>query len=270
MTERSETEAEPTRRLRRVRLLVAYDGTGFHGFAENTGVAPWPARCGRHRARPRHRVELTVAGRTDAGVHAWGQVVTFDAPAAGLDLERLQRSVNGLCKPAIVVRAAELAPPDFDARFSALWRRYRYTVLNRTVPDPFLARRRGTSPSRSTCRRCGWPAIPSSASTTSRRSAGGPEPAGAPPPSLVRRVVDARWDAPGRRRCSASRSRPTPSATRWCARSSACWSTWAGAGAGPATSAAAAGPRPPRPGNIAPPTGLCLWEVGYPDGFGQK
>ena len=64
-------------------------------------------------------VELTGAGRTDAGVHAWGQVVSFDAPADGLDLARLQRSVNGLCGPAIAVRAAEVAEPDFDARFSA-------------------------------------------------------------------------------------------------------------------------------------------------------
>src|SRR5207249_1342050 len=84
-------------------------------------------------------IELRVAGRTDAGVHAQGQVVSFHAPDDA-DLARLQRSVNGLCRPAIAVRAAEEAPHDFDARFSALWRRYRYSVLNRPVPDPFLAR----------------------------------------------------------------------------------------------------------------------------------
>ncbi len=125
----------------RVRLLVAYDGTDFHGFAENAGVATVGStlRAAVERVLGAG-VELTVAGRTDAGVHAWGQVVTFDAPADGLDLERLQRSVNGLCKPAIVVRAAEVAPDDFDARFSARWRRYRYSVLNRSVADPFLAR----------------------------------------------------------------------------------------------------------------------------------
>ena len=82
-----------------------------------------------------------MAGRTDAGVHARGQVVTFDAGAAvaDLDLEALVRSVNHQCGPAIAVREAEVVPPEFDARFSARSRRYRYLVLNRPHPDPFLA-----------------------------------------------------------------------------------------------------------------------------------
>jgi tRNA pseudouridine38-40 synthase len=86
-----------------------------------------------------HDVELSMAGRTDAGVHAWGQVVSFDADESRADPERLARLVNGRCVPAIVVREASLAADDFDARFSARGRHYRYTVLNRTVPDPFLA-----------------------------------------------------------------------------------------------------------------------------------
>ena len=130
----------------RVRLLVAYDGTDYHGFAENPAVATVGGTVleaiERVLGSP---VELTVAGRTDAGVHAWGQVVSFDAPSAergagAVDLARLRKSVNGLCAPSIVVRAAEVAPEGFDARFSAQWRRYRYTILNRDVPDPFLAR----------------------------------------------------------------------------------------------------------------------------------
>src|SRR5690606_36967586 len=88
----------------------------------------------------RHPVELTCAGRTDAGVHGWGQVVSFDAEAAAVDPERLRSSLNALCGPAIVVRAAAVDErPVFDARFDAVARRYRYTVLNRPVPDPFLA-----------------------------------------------------------------------------------------------------------------------------------
>ena len=96
------------------------------------------ARSGGHLG---HDVELTVAGRTDAGVHARGQVVTFDAGAdvADLDLEALVRSVNHQCGPAIAAREAEVVPPEFDARFSARSRRYRYLVLNRPHPDPFLA-----------------------------------------------------------------------------------------------------------------------------------
>ena len=89
----------------------------------------------------RHPVTLTCAGRTDAGVHAWGQVVSFDTELAPKRSTppRCSRSVNGLCGPAVVVRDVELAPDDFDARHSALSRCYRYTVLNRAVPDPFLA-----------------------------------------------------------------------------------------------------------------------------------
>lgn len=91
-----------------------------------------------------HPVDLTCAGRTDAGVHAWGQVVHFDTrgPEAGaptLDPARVQRSLNRMLAPTIVARQVEMAPAGFDARRSATARRYRYTVLNRPVPDPFLA-----------------------------------------------------------------------------------------------------------------------------------
>jgi len=123
-------------------MRVAYDGTGFAGFAPNPGVETVGGALASAVERvARQPITLTCAGRTDAGVHAWGQVVSFDVDADRhtLDLAALQRSVNGLCGPAIVVRDIELAPDDFDARFSAQWRCYRYTVLNRDVPDPFLA-----------------------------------------------------------------------------------------------------------------------------------
>ncbi len=83
-------------------------------------------------------VELTGAGRTDAGVHAWGQVVSGDLPA-GTDLEDLARRVNKLCAPDISIRSAEWADADFDARFSATSRRYRYHVWNDAAPNPLLA-----------------------------------------------------------------------------------------------------------------------------------
>jgi tRNA pseudouridine38-40 synthase len=126
--------------LVRVRLLVAYDGGRYHGFAPQPGVKTVGGTLAKSIERVlQHPVDLTCAGRTDAGVHAWGQVVTFDARAEDLDLGVLQRSLNKLCAPAIVVREASEVPSDFDARFSARSRRYRYTVLNRPVPDPFLA-----------------------------------------------------------------------------------------------------------------------------------
>jgi len=124
----------------RVRMTVAYDGRGFHGFAAQAGhKTVGGALATAIRKVLGHPVELTCAGRTDKGVHAWGQVVSFDAEEFGLDLLALQRSLNRMLAPAIVVRSAERAPSDFDARFSARARRYRYTVLNRPLPDPFLA-----------------------------------------------------------------------------------------------------------------------------------
>ena len=86
----------------------------------------------------RRPVELTVAGRTDAGVHAWGQVVSVGLPDT-TDLDELTRRLNKLCAPDIAVRAAEWTAPEFDARFSATWRRYRYHVWNDPAPNPLLA-----------------------------------------------------------------------------------------------------------------------------------
>ncbi|MGH9209194.1 MAG: tRNA pseudouridine(38-40) synthase TruA [Acidimicrobiales bacterium] len=126
----------------RARLVVAYDGSGFHGFAAQPGQRTVGGTLVEALEQIlRHPVDLTCAGRTDTGVHAWGQVVSFDAPADRFDPVLLQRSLNRLCSPAIVIRDAAVAsPPDFDARHSAVARTYRYTVVNRLVPDPFLAR----------------------------------------------------------------------------------------------------------------------------------
>ncbi len=128
--------AGPTRRLR---LLVAYDGRGFHGFAAQPGVETvGGALIAAIERFLRHTIDLTCAGRTDSGVHAWGQVVSFDA-RADADPRALQRAVNRALKPTVVVREAAVAPPGFDARRSATGRVYRYTVRNHPVLDPFTA-----------------------------------------------------------------------------------------------------------------------------------
>ena len=126
----------------RVRMVVAYMGAGFRGFAAQPGVKTVAGSLVEAAAKVlKHPVELTCAGRTDAGVHAWGQVVHFDSPleADALDLVTLQRALNKMLKPAIVVRSVDVVPDGFDARRSATARRYRYTVVNRDVADPFLA-----------------------------------------------------------------------------------------------------------------------------------
>jgi tRNA pseudouridine38-40 synthase len=124
----------------RARMTLAYDGSGFHGFAANPGVRTVSGTLQEALEKLlRSPVELTCAGRTDAGVHAWGQVVSFDAPADRFEPVVLQRSLNRLCAPRIVVREMGQAPsPDFDARRSAVARTYRYTIVNRPWPDPFL------------------------------------------------------------------------------------------------------------------------------------
>jgi tRNA pseudouridine38-40 synthase len=125
----------------RVRIDLAYDGTGFHGFAENVGVRT-VAGCLREALERvlGHRVELTAAGRTDRGVHARGQVVSFDARAEGFDADVLARALNKLLGPAIAVPAVAAVDDNFDARFSATARVYRYRVWNAPVHDPLLAR----------------------------------------------------------------------------------------------------------------------------------
>ena len=123
----------------RVRATVAYRGESFHGFAVNEGVrtvgGDLTDALGRCLRQP---VELTCAGRTDTGVHAWGQVVSFDAPDDA-DLLRVRTAINRMLAPAIAIRVLEAAPAGFDARFDATSRTYHYTVLNRDVPDPFMA-----------------------------------------------------------------------------------------------------------------------------------
>ncbi|MGE5227893.1 MAG: tRNA pseudouridine(38-40) synthase TruA [Planctomycetaceae bacterium] len=128
--------------MRTIRLLVAYDGTAFHGWARqrDPSVRTIEGALGEALGGVlREEVRLSVAGRTDAGVHARGQVVSF-ATSSRVAPERLQAAVNGRLAPEVVVRHAASAPEGFDARFSASAREYRYVVDTAAVPDPFIAR----------------------------------------------------------------------------------------------------------------------------------
>jgi len=122
-----------------VRLDLAYDGTGFRGWARQPGQRTVEGVLQEALARVlRRKLELSVAGRTDAGVHARGQVVSFEADDP--DLGRLQRAVNGILSPEVVVLRAARAADGFDARRSATAREYRYRISLAAVPDPFAAR----------------------------------------------------------------------------------------------------------------------------------
>jgi len=136
-------QAAPVRPANALKLVVAYDGTDFHGFAAQPGVRTVEGlltdALEQVLRSPREVLGLVCAGRTDAGVHAWGQVVSIETPVEA-EPERLRRALNGMLAPEIVIRRCERADPSFDARRSAKWRRYRYTIVNRPEPDPFLAR----------------------------------------------------------------------------------------------------------------------------------
>jgi tRNA pseudouridine38-40 synthase len=124
----------------RIRLVVAYDGAPFHGFARNEGVRTVGGDLTQAITTVIGTpVELTCAGRTDKGVHARAQVVTFDAPVGVVDPAGLTKSLNKMCGPAIAVWGVGVVADDFDARFSATARRYRYLVHNSPTPDPFSA-----------------------------------------------------------------------------------------------------------------------------------
>jgi tRNA pseudouridine38-40 synthase len=121
-----------------VRLDIAYHGAGFAGWAaqpgERTVQGELEAALQRILGRP---TPLTVAGRTDAAVHAWGQVASFvteEEPP-----EELARALNSLTGPDLAVLGAQAAGEGFDARRDALSRTYCYRVLAERTPNPFEA-----------------------------------------------------------------------------------------------------------------------------------
>lgn len=125
-------------RARNIALAVAYDGTNYHGFqrqtppvvaVQNVLERALAKVCGED-------VELAAAGRTDAGVHAYGQVVNFFTDGR-IPVERLPRAVNGLLPPDIVVTQAWEVERDFSARHSATGKAYVYRLEECTVPNPF-------------------------------------------------------------------------------------------------------------------------------------
>lgn len=120
------------------RLNVAYDGAPFHGFARQRDLVTVQGTLedALSKVLPTP-VVTTGAGRTDAGVHALGQVMSFTVGEPVEDLPALQRHLNGICGPAIAVLEVAEAPAGFDARFSASSRTYEYAIFTREVHDPF-------------------------------------------------------------------------------------------------------------------------------------
>jgi len=123
----------------RFRVVIAYDGTEFHGWAQQRDLRTVEGELSRVLGHlTGEPIELTCAGRTDAGVHARRQVAHFDGTrSADLSAERINRALP------TDIRILDSAPVsvDFDARFAALWRRYSYTVSDDPRgPDPLQRR----------------------------------------------------------------------------------------------------------------------------------
>lgn len=246
----------------KVKLVVAYDGTDFNGFAHQRGnptVRTVGGVLGQAIGKVlRHEVELTCAGRTDTGVHAWGQVVSF-ASEPGLDEWRLQSAINSMLGPEVVVRSCALVEPTFDARRAAISRRYRYTILNRAVPDPFRDRfvwSLGDPLDLRALRLAADPFVGEHDFSAFCRK--GPEGS-----SRTRRVTESRWIDEG------------DGVLRYeiCA-NAFCWQmvraivgTLVEVGQGKRRPgeimAILRGKDRNAAGQLAPPRGLCLWEVGY-------
>jgi tRNA pseudouridine38-40 synthase len=190
-------------------------------------------------------------------VHAWGQVASFDA-RPDVDVRRLQNGLNGILGPEIVARECAVVAPSFDARHSATWRRYRYTILNRPVPDPFRDRFTWWLPDPLDLRALRLAADPfigehDFASFCRKREHA----------ATVRRVLESRWNAD---EDGTLVYEITANAFCWqMVRSIVGLLVDVGVGRrrpGDIMGIVRAGDRNAS-GNIAPPRGLCLWEVGY-------
>jgi tRNA pseudouridine38-40 synthase len=129
-----------SRALANLRLDLAYDGTPFHGFAKQSSVRTIQGDVDDALVKLFGRPVVTfVAGRTDAGVHALGQVMSVPDAPDDLDLVKTRDAMNAMCRPAISVTACRAAPDGWHARFSARSRTYVYAILEGEAPDPFLA-----------------------------------------------------------------------------------------------------------------------------------
>jgi tRNA pseudouridine38-40 synthase len=126
--------------MRHFKLTIAYDGTDFHGWQVQSSKPTVQGEIvGVLRRLTQENIALHGAGRTDAGVHALGQVASFRTQS-GLSAGEFQRALNALLPPTVRIVEAEEVGPDFNARWSAKGKLYRYRVYRGKVVPPMLWR----------------------------------------------------------------------------------------------------------------------------------
>lgn len=123
--------------MRNIKLTVAYDGTAYHGFQRQTNALGIQQVLEDRLAKIfGHEFRIHMAGRTDAGVHAYGQVVNFKTTGT-IPVERIAIASRSLLPYDIVITDAQEVPDDFDAQFSAVSKIYVYKIYQQTIPNPF-------------------------------------------------------------------------------------------------------------------------------------
>jgi tRNA pseudouridine38-40 synthase len=121
--------------MRNIRLLIEYDGTNYHGWQiQPNGITVQEVLQKNLARMTRQRVRLIGSGRTDAGVHALGQVANFQT-SVSIPPEGFRRGLNSLLPPDIIVKSAAEAPLDFNAQLQAKRKTYLYAILNRGIPS---------------------------------------------------------------------------------------------------------------------------------------
>jgi len=126
---------------RRLRLLIEYDGTDFQGWQrQDNGPSVQATIEDALSTMVGQETRIRGAGRTDAGVHALGQVAHFDTEAHNIPLHGFRRGLNSVLPRTIAIREVVEAAPDFDARFSARGKLYRYQIWNEETRSPRLDR----------------------------------------------------------------------------------------------------------------------------------
>jgi tRNA pseudouridine38-40 synthase len=124
--------------MRNIKLTIAYDGTAYHGFQRQLNAIGIQQVLEDRLAKVfGHNFRIHMAGRTDSGVHAYGQVVNFKTTGT-IPVERIAIASRSLLPYDIVVLSAEEVSDEFDAQYSAKSKIYVYKIYQHTVPNPFL------------------------------------------------------------------------------------------------------------------------------------
>ncbi len=121
--------------MRNIKLLIEYDGTNYHGWqVQPNALTIQEVMEEKIKVMTQQRVRLIASGRTDAGVHALGQVANFKTTSS-IPVDGFQRGLNSLLPPDIIVKSAEEVEARFHAQYGAKRKTYRYVILNREVPS---------------------------------------------------------------------------------------------------------------------------------------